>query len=192
MQRAGGESGGQGVGGGFLLRKPFNQFHGRGGGSLAPGDHRGRGGCGISGPRKGGGQSGGERGRTCGWSRGGDAKRQGDSRFKAETCVLRGIFGPADVPFHGAYDVELAGSVFSGGQPYGHGAFAAAFDGHYHGYQPEVLYKRVSEPAAPVAQHGYPGGFGVRSFLCVQQLCPVCHVRRPDEGRYGRGHGVDA
>ena len=51
------------------------------------------------------------------------------------------LFTGTDVFLDGAYDVELASAIFLCGKPCGDGTASAAFDGHDHGHQPEILYQ---------------------------------------------------
>ena len=62
-------------------------------------------------------------------------------KLKKKAVCFGWFFTGTDVFLDGAYDVELASAIFLCGKPCGDGTASAAFDGHDHGHQPEILYQ---------------------------------------------------
>ena len=66
-------------------------------------------------------------------------ERSRDANIATAIVLVAGVFGSFDVFFHGAYDVELAGSGISSGESSGDGTFAIASHSDCDDYQSEVF-----------------------------------------------------
>ncbi len=75
-----------------------------------------------------------------------------------------------DVFFHGTYDVGLAGTGCHERQSCGDGNVAVPFNRHHYGDQPEVLCKRIYQPASRCTKYGYAGGTGGQCSVWLQYL----------------------
>ena len=90
------------------------------------------------------------------------------------------------------YDVGLAGSGCHERQSCGNGTLTDASDHYHHGDQPEILCKRIYQPASRCTKYGYAGGTRCRGIVWLQYLCSVCYDWSTGARRYGRGHGIYA
>ena len=186
MLRPRGKSRLQSAGRNFLFRQPADQLHGCGGHGNRSGNRKRscRSRIRRSTQRR--------KKRTGRSRRGRSTKRPRDTEIAQTFDRVCHFSCGTDVFFHGTYDVGLAGSGCHERQSCGNGTLTDASDHYHHGDQPEILCKRIYQPASRCTKYGYAGGTRCRGIVWLQYLCSVCYDWSTGARRYGRGHGIYA